>query len=422
MVSKSVIMIGLHFPPSALSSGHLRLLAFAKYLPVSGWDPVVLSATRCAYEQVDPASVRSIPDTCRVYRAWALDSSRHLALFGKYPSVLARPDRWASWWPAAVAIGLRLIKRYRAQAIWSTYPIMTAHCVAYTLNRMTGIPWVADFRDPVAVAVKHSDSKTIRSQARWEERVVKHAACSVFTAPGAMRLYAERFPAIQAEQRFEMIGNGYDETAFAALPTTTARSFDRPLLLVHSGVLYPEGRDPVPFLTALARLRDAGSIRRGHVKVVLRASGSERTYTRELQRLGLEQIVELSPPVSHHEALAEQAAADGLLLFQGTQFDRQIPVKLYEYLRVGRPIFALVGVQGDTAALLRDSGGAELVALDDVDAIMARLSGFIAALRAGNAPHVQPEAVVRYSRQAGAASLAGLLDRVAARRTDPAQA
>lgn len=416
------MMVGLHFPPAAMSSGHLRLLAFANYLPRSGWSPIVLSATRTAFEQVDPVSVQAIPDQCRVHRAFALDTRRHLGLFGRYPSILARPDRWASWWPGAVALGLHLIKRYRVRALWSTYPVMTAHCVAYTLNRLTGIPWIADFRDPVSVAVARSDPGTIRSQTLWETRVVKRATCSVFTAPGAMRLYAKRYPQLHAEGRFEVIGNGYDEAAFTDLPTVAQKSSDHPLTLVHSGLLYPEGRNPVPFFTALARLREAGDIHDGDVKVVLRAAGSEAAYGRELQRLGLEEMVVLAPPVSNHDALVEQAGADGLLLFQGPEYDRQIPAKLYEYLRIGRPIFALVGEHGDTASVLRESGGAELVGLDDVDAITTRLRAFIEALRASTAPRVRPEVAARYSRRAGATALAGLLDRVTGQGMEPIEA
>ncbi|WP_276678948.1 hypothetical protein [Nitrosomonas europaea] len=33
--------------------------------------------------------------------------------------------------------------------IWSTYPIATAHLIGLTLQRLTGIPWMADFRDPM---------------------------------------------------------------------------------------------------------------------------------------------------------------------------------------------------------------------------------------------------------------------------------
>ena len=419
-VTRSVIMTGFHFPPSALSSGHLRLLAFAKYLPELGWDPVVLSATPCAYQQVDPGSIQSIPEACRVHRAVALDARRHLGLFGKYPSILAQPDRWASWWPAAVWLGLRLIKRYRAQAIWSTYPIMTSHCVAYTLSRLTGIPWIADFRDPVAVTVARKDAMTVRSQSRWERRVVSRATYSVFTTPSAMEWCAERFPEAGREGRLAVIGNGYDEDAFAELPGPPPRP-GRPLNLLHSGVLYPEGRNPVPFFTALARLRDAGSIDAGTIKVVLRASGSEAAYTSEMQRLNLQGMVTLAPPISNRDALAEQARADALLLFQGEKYDRQIPAKVYEYLRIGRPILALVGEHGDTAALLREAGGAQLAPIDDVDAIEKHLLGFINALLAGGAPRARPERVVRYSRREGAALLAGLLDRATAQRAESMQ-
>ncbi|HUY02151.1 MAG TPA: glycosyltransferase [Rhodocyclaceae bacterium] len=410
-MSKTVLMTGFHFPPSALSSGHLRFLAFAKYLPECGWDPVVLSATPNAYELTDPASVRSIPTGCSVYRAFALDTKRHLAVMGKYPSSLALPDRWASWWPAAVWNGLRLIKRHRAQAIWSTFPIMTSHCVAYTLHRLTGIPWIADFRDPVASSTSGKHPMAVRSQAHWERRVLSHASRSVFTTPGAMQWCAERFPEASRAGRLTVIANGYDEEAFVDLGCPPAQA-GRPLVLLHSGLLYPEGRSPVLFFAALARLRDSGSITPGLLKVVLRASGSEAAYTREIQRLRLGEMVTLAPPIGNHEALLEQAAADGLLLFQGSKFDLQIPAKVYEYLRIGQPIFALVGPNGDTATLLRESGGAELVAADDVDAIATGLRGFLHALIQGTAPSPRPAAVVQYSRRAGAMLLASLLDQV----------
>lgn len=415
-MNKGVLFTGFHFPPSALSSGHLRLLAFAKYLPEFGWDPVVLSATRGAYPQVDPASVRSIPEACRIHRALALDAKRHLGLFGKYPAFLAQPDRWASWWPGAVLLGLHLIRRYRAQAIWSTYPIMTSHCIAYTLNRLTGIPWIADFRDPVSNSVAGMDPMTVRSQMRWERRVISRAVRSVFTTQGAMQSCAERHPDVCREGRFSVIANGYDETAFANLPGAPPAWTGRPLVLVHSGLLYPDGRNPLPFFTAVANLKNAGVVSTDRLRIVLRASGSEARYARELRRLGLDEIVTLAPQISYEKALEEQAKADGLLLFQGSHYDRQIPVKAYEYLRIGRPIFALVGEGGETAALLRETGGAGLVPLDDVTAIEKQLEAFIVKVSNGRFPRPDEGVVRGYSRSRGAALLAGLLDRAATAR------
>ena len=413
-----VLMIAYHFPPAAMGSGHLRTLGFARYLPAFGWDPIVLSARSLAYPRTAPMNGEAIPPGCRVSRSLAFDARRHFGVGGKYPGFLAQPDRWASWWPSAVLQGLRIIRRQQVRAIWSTYPIMTAHCIARTLSRVSGLPWIADFRDPVKSSAEAGNAFSVASQQRWEPRILHGAARVTFTTPGALRVYTERYPDVAGAGRLGVIANGYDETAFVDLPEASPPLPGRPLVMVHSGLLYAEGRNPVPFLAALARLRIAGSISADNLKIVLRASGNEPAYAQEIQRMGLEGMVVLAPPVSNREALVEQATADALLLFQGHRFDRQVPAKLYEYLRIGRPIFALVGGQGDTAAILRDVGGAAMVAEDDIAAIEVRLREFIVALREGRAAHPRAEVIAGFSRREGAKLLAGLLDQAVAKREE----
>lgn len=412
---KRVLMVAFHFPPAAMGSGHLRTLGFARYLPSLGWEPIVLSANPAAYPRTDVANESLIPEDCRVRRALALDAGRHLAIRGKYPGFLAKPDRWNSWRFAGVLQGLRLIRRHKVSAIWSTYPIMTAHSIAHTLARITGLPWVADFRDPVSSSVSKTNAFALASQKRHERRVVERAARIVFTTAGAMCSYADHYPAAFRDGRMSVIVNGYDEAAFSDVPIMPPAHTTRPLRLVHSGILYPDGRNPLPFLTALANLRAKGALA-GGVEIVLRASGSEAAYAHELQRLDLKDVVTLAPPIPNREALLEQAAADALLLFQGRQFDRQIPAKVYEYLRIGRPIFALVGEDGDTAALLRATGGAEIVPLDDSAAIETELRKFIKAVREGSASIANAAVAQTYSRHQGAVSLATLLDEITTQR------
>lgn len=411
-MNQTVLMIAFHVPPWAAGSGHLRTLGFARHLPAAGWQPVVLSARAGAYPITAPVEDGIIPEGCPVYRVLALDARRHLGIGGKYPAFLAQPDRWISWYPAAVIQGLRLIRRHRIAAIWSTYPIMTAHCIARSLSRMSGLPWIADFRDPVASSIEASNPYLAASQRRWEGRVLRDAAQTVFTTESALEAYARRYPGASEDNRLSVIANGYEEALFEDLPARESSKPIGPLTLLHSGVLYREGRDPVPFLTALARLKAKGVVDARNLKVVLRACGSYALYTDEVLRLGVADLVKVAERVSNREALIEQAHADGLLLFQGEKYDRQIPAKVYEYLRIGRPVFALVGKDGDTAALLRKTGGAEQVALDDIHAIEARLEAFILALRAGSAARVSPDVAATYSRRAGAASLARLLDGV----------
>src|SRR5690625_3932062 len=144
-----VLLIAYHFPPAALSTGHLRVLGFMRHLPSFGWEPAILSARPAAYDRVDTEGLAQVPAGYPVYRAFALNARHHFGWRGKFPVILALPDRWSSWWPDAVRAGLHLIRRHRIDVIWSTYPIMTSHLIALTLSHITGLPWVADFRDPM---------------------------------------------------------------------------------------------------------------------------------------------------------------------------------------------------------------------------------------------------------------------------------
>lgn len=408
----NVLMVGFHFPPCALSSGHLRLLAFAKHLPEYGWNPIVLSARGYAYEKTDATSIAAIPPGTPVHRAFALDARKHLGFRGKYPSILAQPDRWISWWPAAVLSGLRLIRRHRIGAIWSTYPIMTAHCVAYTLSRIAGLPWVADFRDPVASSVAGKNQMTRATQLRWEQRIIATAACSVFTTPSARKACVARYPAESQGKLIVEVPNGFDEDDFKGLPEPEPPGKHATLHFVHAGALYPGGRNPIPFFEALANLKRSGVISAPDIHVTLRASGAEAQYAMALERLGLGDIVTLAPFMPYKDALTEQVRADCLLLFQGREYDHQIPAKLYEYIRLSKPILALVGAQGDTAEVLQAVPHAAIAPLDDASMIEAALVKVIDGLRSGIFDKSRgPDAGI-YSRSHTAARLAELLTAV----------
>lgn len=407
-VARRVLLIAYHFPPDAASTGRLRTLGFMRHLPAFGWQPAVLTAHPRAYEQVDESGIADIHGAHPVRRAFALDTRRHLGWRGKYLSLLATPDRWVTWWPDAVRVGLHMIRTHRIDAIWSTFPIMTSHMIGLSLSRMTGLPWVADFRDPVVSNGTGFNQRVCNS---LERRVVHRAACSVFTTPGARSVYADRFRHSVDKTRFRVIPNGYEEDIFQGIVRPEPQP-GNPCTLVHGGVLYHEGRNPLPFFQALVRLKQNGVADSSSLRIVLRASGHEEVYGAELKRLGLTNMVQLAPSISYRAALQEQAAADGLLLFQGSEFNAQIPAKVYEYLRLRVPIIALTDSAGDTATLLRDIGGATCIPMDDSAAIASALGNFMAGWRNKNLVAPGADAVAGYSRFASTKRLAGLLDEV----------
>ena len=147
---KRVLMVAYHFPPLTGSSGIQRTLRFVQHLPSFNWQPLVLTASPRAYERTSDDLNRDIPPGTVVRRAFALDTARHLSISGRYVGAMARPDRWVSWRFDAVRRGLQMIREYKPDAIWSTYPIATAHLIGAELQRRSGLPWIADFRDPMA--------------------------------------------------------------------------------------------------------------------------------------------------------------------------------------------------------------------------------------------------------------------------------
>ena len=412
---KPVLMIAFHFPPLHGSSGIQRTLKFSQYLPALGWQPIVLTAHPRAYERQGPDQLTDIPADAVVHRAFALDTSRHLALGGRYARWMALPDRWVSWVAGAVPAGLKLIRRHRPQAIWSTYPIASAHLIGLALARLTGLPWIADMRDPMT-DVDYPVNPLTRKVYRWiEDRTVRHSCAVVCTTAGAVRNYQQRYPDVPTE-RFLLVENGYDEENFAGAPMPAPRDAGAPFLLVHSGIIYPSERDPVELFAALAGLQAAGQLQPGELRVVLRATAHDDYLAGLIAQHGIGAFVTLAPHIPYREALAEMLGADGLLVLQAANCNHQIPAKLYEYMRAGRPVLALTDPAGDTAAALLQAGIDTIVPLDNRDRIAYALLRFIAQVRSGAAPVATPAAVAGASRRARAAQLARLLDQVATRR------
>lgn len=370
-------MIAFHFPPLAGSSGIQRTIGFARHLPQFAWEPLILTAHPRAYERVSVDQLTDLPTKTIVERAFALDSSRHFALMGRYPAFTARPDRWVTWWLGAVVKGLAMIRHYRPNAIWSTYPVATAHMIGHTLHRFSGLPWIADFRDPMAQDGYPADPKTWQNFRNIEERALHSASFSVFVTPGAAGMYRERYPDVP-HPRISLVENGYDEENFASLESPE----EGPLIpgtftLVHSGIVYPSERDPTQMFQALRLLLDEGRLKPGELRLRLRASANEALLAELIGKYRLTEIVELVPPLPYRSALQEMLRADGLLVLQASNCNDQIPAKLYEYLRCRRPILALTDPRGDTARRLRDVGIDNIARLDSTLEIASEIPRFL---------------------------------------------
>jgi glycosyltransferase involved in cell wall biosynthesis len=414
-MQRRVLMVAFHFPPGKGSSGLQRTLNFVRHLPEHGWTPRILTVMPHAHGAVSDEQLKDIPADVTVVRAPALDVSRHLAIAGRYPGFLALPDRWHSWKYLGIPLGLAHALAWKAEVIWSTYPIVTANVIGRRIARLTGIPWVADLRDSMSDATFPPEPSRRRSVLKVERATVRDASAVIFTSPGARRMYAERYPQVPPA-RWHLIPNGYDELSFtAAEARRTAQPARTRLHLLHSGLLDPADRDPRPFLLAIAALKARGVLSPARLRVTLRATGHNARYRECVERAGIADLVEIGELVSYADALAEMMAADGLLVFQGPSCNHQTPAKVYEYFRAGAPILALTDPRGDTAALLRDAGLGAQNLCDPLEqgAIERGLVAFLERIERGTGERAQAEFVRTSSRQHQASVLAGILGQVA---------
>src|SRR5690606_14409296 len=129
----------------------------------------------------------------KVYRAFRLDTFKHLSFRGKHFQFMTKPDRFFSWYWHGVMKCLQAVRETHTDVIWSTFPCSTSHRIAATLHRKTGLPWVADFRDPFAGTnpLMKADNKP---GARIDKEVVEKADLLIFSAQNTLNVYRDFYP------------------------------------------------------------------------------------------------------------------------------------------------------------------------------------------------------------------------------------
>lgn len=420
---RGVLLVTAHFPPNRRAGTH-RLLRFARHLDALGWRVSVLTLHPDAYRDgvpLDDRLLKEVPPTVRVTRTTvpgrrrkttapaggspkvapvSADAQRVARLHGPIPALrkfwqdlTSTPDHEVPWWLTAVPAGTAIARDQQIDVIVSSAPPFTAHLIAAEIARRTGLPWVADFRDPWSRAPWGVEWRN-RGWTGWAHRTlerftIRRATRVVLNTTPMLDDFVAHYPTIAS--KFLAIPNGFDSAALERGVRPVTRSAPPGTLVVcHTGSLY-QARDPRPLLRALASLLHGGQVPRDAFKLqFVGGAGGEFDAVGEVQRLGLVDAVEFIPPVSHGESLGYLRAADILLVVQ-PDTAVQVPVKLYEYLWARKPILALASA-GAVADLIRDGHVGRIEQADDETAIHAALLAFYTQRLTLTHDYVAPEA------------------------------
>jgi glycosyltransferase involved in cell wall biosynthesis len=409
-----LLIVSAHFPPDR-SAGTHRVLRLANYLQAHGWETSVLTIDPSSYGhsiqqdeslvgRIDPrvtivrtgawrghaAMVRwrnrllrrggqahagtGARDTASRdprsqdarsqeksgWRAWRRAGTTHLFGF---------PDDEIGWFWYAVVRGLQVIRKRKIDVVLSSAPPFTCHLVGHALRSLANVRWVADFRDPWARA-PWGKGGSARGHQWLESRVIGRADAVALNTPELHREFTDWYgPDLSA--RFHVVTNGYDADVLEPY-ARAAPGTGLPLIITHAGTLY-RARDPRPLLEALARCMREGAVPQNgiHLNFVGKIASAFEVDS-VIERLGLSGCVTRQPPVPHHESLRLLAASHVLVVIQ-PDTSLQVPVKLYEYVGLRRPILALAE-DGAVARLVRDGNFGVVVPPADVDGIATALA------------------------------------------------
>lgn len=446
VATRRLLIVAYHFPPDA-EVGAIRPQKLVKYLPECGWDPLVLTVDPRHHAAHDPARSRDVTGA-RVWRTGEIPNPRTLAL--SFRNALRRylrsgppdspapdlpfdvknaeasgprdrlrrlilslcwlPDANLGWLFPALRTGLAIIRRERPRVILTTSPPATAHLVGLWLSRLTGVPWVADFRDPWAGdAAKPRFVRSPLSDAldrRMERTVIRTASAVLVTTDRLGAKLMERYPEVDP-RKFTTLSNGFDPEDFAAVPVPTPSAN---FLVTHVGSLYHR-RSPVAFLQAAAVLVRSGEIPISDLRIAFVGSTLEDGHNvrQAVSTLGLDAVVEEVGRVPHVDAIGWMRRSR-LLLLLAQDWPLQVPAKAFEYLASGVPILA-IAQSGATADLVAGFGGA--VADDTVAEITPILRQRYLAYKAGTTAHGPGDrGLSSFDRRHLAASLGRRLDAI----------
>lgn len=446
--TRAVLLIAHYFPPGT-SSGTMRSVKFVKYLPEFGWIPQVLTMNPNAYNpsRIDRSLLDAVDPNVKVHHSafWAPD--RTIARWRKKfqrPTAASNagngaasqlsawrperkrrwlisdvldwmhfPDDYAGWWLPGILKGRRVLAVENIDVLYSTAPTPVAHLIARHLKRATGLPWIADFRDPwealfpESVYIEDENKLKHAVEIAIAEQTVEEADLVIANTELLGEAFRERFPHLPAE-KFVTLPNGFDPQDFAGVTPTTREG--EKLTLTHAGTFFPGLRTPDEILQTMYELIAEGRL--DPRRVVLKLVGCAPLPNTNLECL------EFVPRVSHAESLRIMAESDVLLLAQQSEKYRlQIPAKTYEYMAMRKWILAMTP-EGSTADLVKRMPNGIVVTpgrKDDLKAAILKFYDMFTHHRLYPVP--QDEQLVRsYTRVEQTQVLAGWLEQLLAKR------
>ncbi|MDZ7331137.1 MAG: glycosyltransferase [candidate division KSB1 bacterium] len=393
-----VLFLSYYFPPMGMG-GTQRAAKFVKYLPEFGWEPWVVTVKDVHYYAHDPSLLQEVHDR-QIFRTESWDPLRVMARIGRKgskPEVTSSssapkksrflnwlnrtigswifiPDSKILWLPFAVKTAFHLIRTKKIAVIFTTSPPHSAHLGGLILKMITGLPWLADFRDDWTGGESQPCPTWLhrfinRLMEKWVLRSADRIIGMCDHLTNSLRLKA----GYSSKARFVTIMNGYDREDFVGLEQMR---LNERFTICHSGSI-SRVSDPEPFLRAVKFALSQSPELHDQIKIQFFGTDLFGRLTQLTRTLGLDHIVTSARYLPHREALTAIMQSHLLLLTIIKRTKEEIITgKLFEYLASGKPIL-LISSEGEVANMIRSLHRGTVVHPDDISAIQQAILEYV---------------------------------------------
>jgi len=361
---KNVLFISYFYPPIG-GCGPIRTLKFNKYLSEYGWQPIVLTV-RNRDRFYTQRGYDIIPDGIQVYRS--LNVLNNLSVIDgifKRLNITKQfmvPDIYIGWIPMAILNSLRIIKNNKIDIIYTSAE--SDMLVALVLKRITGIPFVVDFRD--AWTLNPYKGKYLLPSLKWldesfEGSVLSSADHILTTTEGTKEDYIQKYPYV--ESKISCMFSGFDVDD---IPISIDK-FDK-FTIIYTGFFYGV-QMPNNLFSALKKIINDKYIPEEKIQF-LWVGPNNSVIHNLIKEYGISDIVNYMGLKSKGEADALIYKSHLLYYLLGytekvSQF-HVIPAKIFPYLASGISLLAETSV-GDSERMIREYSDNSYIITDGDD-------------------------------------------------------
>ncbi len=403
---KRVLIISYYWPPTG-GSGVQRWVKFAKYLPLEGWQPVIYTPENPEQLAVDESLAAEVPHEAeivktRIFEPYSfykklLKGSGHSKEAVEVNPVnaqnksfvqkaamwvrgnLFRPDPRCLWIRPSVKFLKKYLEEHPVDLIVSTGPPQSMHIIGMKLARETGLPWIADFRDPWTRIFYFKHLSMTPATERWHHRMEKNVLDEATRVVAVSPLVQQEFQEM-TQTPVELITNGFDECDFegasggnSGAETSATGGPDKDFILTHTGLFAADG-NPTTLWEVLADKCAADEAFARALKIRL-IGKTDVQILDAINSAGLGNNLENLGYQPHSKAIKEQRNASVLILplRKEPEYKAVLPGKLFEYLASCRPVLGIGQHDGAMAMILDQTKSGTVLDWND----KAQLSRFI---------------------------------------------